>query len=106
MKRKKNLDHPDRRVTHGGIVQDIVEVSGFTVGRTVHPPGWRWSTDLKPVVGGDWCMARHVGVVLSGRQWVEMMDGTRFELGPGDVYEIPPGHDGGVVGDEPLVCVD
>jgi class 3 adenylate cyclase len=106
MKHKRNLDHPDRRVTHGGIVQDIVEISGFTVGRTVHPPGWRWSKDLQPVVGGEWCMARHVGFVLSGRQTVEMTDGTTFELGPGDIYEIPPGHDGGVLGDEPLVTLD
>lgn len=88
------------------MVQDVVEISGFTVGRTVFPPGWRWSKDMRPFVGGEWCMARHVGVVLSGRQTVELMDGTTYEIGPGDVFEIPPGHDGEVLGDEPIVCLD
>ena len=29
-----------------------------------------------------------------------------IELGPGDVFEIPPGHDAWVVGDQPWVSVD
>ncbi|MGD0805587.1 MAG: hypothetical protein ABSA11_16120 [Candidatus Bathyarchaeia archaeon] len=28
-------------------------------------------------------------------------DGQEIELGPGDVVDIPPGHDGWVVGNEP-----
>jgi hypothetical protein len=35
-----------------------------------------------------------------------MDDGTEEEFGPGDAYVIPPGHDGWVVGDEPVVSVD
>jgi class 3 adenylate cyclase len=35
-----------------------------------------------------------------------MPDGTELEIGPGDVFEIPPGHDAWVVGDEPWVSVD
>jgi class 3 adenylate cyclase len=35
-----------------------------------------------------------------------MADGTELELGPGDVFEIPPGHDAWVIGDEPWVSVD
>ena len=35
-----------------------------------------------------------------------MDDGTEEEFGPGDAYVIPPGHDGLVVGDEPVVSVD
>jgi class 3 adenylate cyclase len=35
-----------------------------------------------------------------------MRDGTELEIGPGDVFEIPPGHDAWVVGDEPWVSVD
>jgi hypothetical protein len=29
-----------------------------------------------------------------------------MEFGPGDAYNIPPGHDGWVVGNEPAVGVD
>jgi hypothetical protein len=35
-----------------------------------------------------------------------MDDGTEFELGPGDVALIEPGHDGWVIGDEPAVVLD
>jgi len=35
-----------------------------------------------------------------------MADGTELEIGPGDVFEVPPGHDAWVIGDEPWVSVD
>jgi uncharacterized cupin superfamily protein len=37
---------------------------------------------------------------------IKMDDGTELELGPGDAFVIPPGHDGWVVGDEPVVSID
>ncbi len=69
-------------------------------------PGWRWFTHVRPQVGGDWCEARHVGIVLSGRFGVVMRDGTKLEFGPDDVFEIPPGHDGYTLGDEPSVQIE
>jgi len=35
-----------------------------------------------------------------------MDDGEALELGPGSVYEIPPGHDAWVIGDEPWITID
>jgi class 3 adenylate cyclase len=35
-----------------------------------------------------------------------MQDGVELEVGPGEVFEFPPGHDAWVVGDEPWVSVD
>lgn len=52
------------------------------------------------------CQAHHSGVVLDGRLHVEMDDGSSLELGPNDVFEIPPGHDGWVVGDLPLRAIN
>jgi len=46
-----------------GITEVLVEMAGMTVARTVQDPGWRWSTDVRPLVGGEWCEARHVGVM-------------------------------------------
>lgn len=103
---KKSLDKPDQTVEIAGITEDIVEIGDFTVGRIVQPPGWRWSTHMKPIVGGDWCAARHVGIVLSGRMRVELKDGTFIDIGRNEVFDIPPGHDAYVVGDEPLVELD
>jgi class 3 adenylate cyclase/quercetin dioxygenase-like cupin family protein len=103
---RKSLDEPDEIFELEGMVEHVVEVGDYTVGRVVQPPGFRWSIHVKPLVGGDWCAARHVGVVLSGRMRVELEDGATFDLGPNDVFDIPPGHDAYVVGDEPLVELD
>jgi class 3 adenylate cyclase len=89
-----------------GIKVQQVDVGDLTVGRIVTQPGWRWSTHVRPHVGGDWCEARHVGVVLSGRFEVVMRDGKTLQFWPEDVFEIPPGHDGYTLGDEPCVQIE
>jgi len=71
-----------------------------------YEPGWRWSTDVKPIAGTPTCQYHHVGITLEGQLRVQMPDGTELELGPGDVFDIPPGHDAWVVGDNPWVSVD
>jgi class 3 adenylate cyclase len=102
----KNLDHPDEVVEFDRVVSQLVDLGDLTVARMVAEPGWRWSTHLRPVVGGDWCQARHVGTVLSGRLGIDFPDGTSVEFGPGAVFDVPPGHDGYVVGDEPCVQIE
>lgn len=102
----KNLANPDEIFRFPKGSEEIVDLGDITVGRVLTEPGWRWSKDVKPLVGGEWCQARHVGVVISGRFGVTLEDGSRLELGPNDVYEIPPGHDGYTVGDEPAVVIE
>jgi hypothetical protein len=58
----KNLDEPDEVVRLPGLVEEVVEVGGFVVGRETVDPGWRWSKHVKPVVGSEWCEAHHVGL--------------------------------------------
>jgi class 3 adenylate cyclase len=89
---------------HGKI--EVVELDDRVVGRLTYEPGWRWSVDVKPIAGTNSCQFHHVGVTLGGRVRVQMEDGVELEIGPGDVFEIPPGHDAWVVGDEPWVSVD
>lgn len=84
---------------------DIVNVGEETVGRTLLEPGWRWTEHVRPVVGTDACEAHHIGVQISGRMRVAMSDGSVIDLEPNDVYEIQPGHDAWVVGDEPAVAI-
>jgi class 3 adenylate cyclase len=93
-----------RQFPHGRI--DVVELDDNVIGRMTYEPGWRWSTDIKPVVGTDRCQNHHLGITLQGRLRVEMADGTELEVGPGEVFEFPPGHDAWVVGDEPWISVD
>ncbi len=99
----KSLDEPDEILEFPKLRADVVEMGGLSIARVVHQPGWRWSTHVRPEVGTEWCEARHSGMVLSGTVHVILRDGTEYEMSAGDVFEIPPGHDGYVVGDEPLV---
>ena len=104
--RAKNLGTPDEVFEFPGVIEELVELGDLTVGRTRSEPGWRWSTHVRPSVGGEWCQARHVGFVESGRFGVVFEDGTSREYGPDDVYEVPPGHDGFTIGHEPCVLIE
>jgi len=102
----KNFDDPDEVVRLPGLLEEVVEVGGFVVGRETVEPGWRWSKDLQPTVGGEWCEAHHVGLTVSGRWGVVLKDGSTLEFRPGDVFDVPPGHDSWTIEDEPCVTLN
>ena len=102
----KSLRSPDDVFRMDKIEEWSVQMGEQTIGRAVAQPGWRWSIDLKPTVGTSSCTFRHLGLVLTGRMHVRMDDGREFEAGPDDVFDIPPGHDAWVVGEEPLDSVE
>ena len=103
--RRRNLQHPDEVLETELHHSDVVRLGDLTVARLVQQPGWRWSTHTRPRVGGEWCQSRHVGVVIAGHIRAEFVDGGSMDLGPDDVYDIAPGHDSWVVGDEPYVTL-
>jgi hypothetical protein len=103
----KSFDRPDEtRPFEGKGHADVVMVAGRPVARATFEPGWRWSTNVKPIAQTDSCQVSHLGYVMSGRMLVTMDDGTTQEFGPGDVMAIPPGHDAEIVGDEACVALD
>jgi hypothetical protein len=108
MRTMENLDfsRPDevRTFPHGQA--EILQTSGGAVGRLVLAPGWRWSNDVKPAAGTEWCEAPHFQYHVAGRLRIRMADGTEFEAGPGAITSLPSGHDAWVVGDETVVVVD
>jgi class 3 adenylate cyclase len=106
MSTPKSFRAPDETVRVPGVDEDIVHLGEEVIARIVQYPGWRWSTDMRAIAGGRWCESHHVGVNLSGRQGAELRDGTILEFGPDDVYDIPPGHDGYTIGDEPCVMIE
>jgi hypothetical protein len=85
---------------------NILKVGGAEIGKLVFEPGWRWSNDLKPIVGTDSCEAPHFQYHLAGRLAILMDDGEEFIAEPGDVTSLPSGHDAWVVGDEPVITID
>lgn len=78
-----------------------------TVVFTVQPVGWvgEWHENPAP----QWI------TVLSGRWWIEAMDGTRIEQGPGEfslgedqgcsLVDGRKGHRSGTIGDQPAVLM-
>jgi len=105
LQRRRFSDASDVRTIPRGRIE-VVELDDTVVGRMSYEPGWRWSVDVQPIAGTDTCQYHHLGITLSGHLRAQMPDGTELEVGPGDVFEIPPGHDAWVVGDEPWVSVD
>jgi len=105
LQRQKFEQSDDVRTTPQSVVK-MVELGDRIVAHMTFEPGWKWSESMGPVVGTKSCQAHHLGYSITGRLHVETSDGISMEVGPDEVYEIPPGHDAWVVGDEPFVTVD
>jgi hypothetical protein len=90
----------------GGIQLDVVRAGSSRVKRVVYPPGFRWSTHMKPIVGTDLCQHAHVGFLARGQVHIQYADGCTLEFAAPQVVAIEPGHDGWVVGDEPAVLIE
>jgi hypothetical protein len=103
---KKSFAHPDDKRSVEKAQMEVVTVGDTTIGRVTFQPGWRWSTCVKPVSQTDLCEVPHLVCHICGRMHVKMQDGNEFDIGPGEVASIPPGHDAWVVGNEPVIAFD
>ncbi len=103
---KKSFNTPDQTITPPKTKVEGVKISGITLMRNTFEPGWKWSEHVKPTSGTSSCQVHHILCVISGHLKAVMEDGTEIEVGPGDVADIPPGHDAWVVGDEAMVGID
>jgi len=103
----KSFDSPDEtRPFEGKGQAEVLQLAGHTVGKATFEPGWKWSDNVKPIAQTDSCQVSHLGYCISGRMKVYMDDGSEQEIGPGDAFAIPPGHDAEIVSDDACVCLD
>jgi hypothetical protein len=103
----KSFDSPDEtRPFEGKGQAEVVTVGGHTVARGRFEPGWKWSTNLKPIAGTESCQVSHLGYCVQGRMRVYMDDGSQYDIAPGQAAAIPRGHDAEVIGDEACIWVD
>lgn len=93
-----------RTFPHGTL--RIINLDEVVVGQYELQPGWKWSTDVKPIAGTPYCQHHHMGYALQGRLRVTLKDGTSYDVRAGDAYEIPPGHDAWVEGDEKYLGIE
>ena len=76
----KNFNKPDevRNFEKGKF--EIVELPNMTIGRATYKPGWKWSVDVSPLSGTDFCEVEHLGMVISGTATVDFKDGKIHTL--------------------------
>ncbi|MBB6171967.1 putative cupin superfamily protein [Nocardiopsis mwathae] len=97
---------PDETRTFGHGRLDVVNIDDSTIGLFRLEPGWKWSVDVKPIAGTDLCEVAHFVYFITGTMCIRFADGSEVEAGPGQVAQVPPGHDAWVVGDEPVTAID
>jgi len=90
----------------GGVRLEVASAGAARVKRMIYPAGFRWSKSMKPIVGTDRCMHAHVGFLARGEIHIEYADGCVVEYKAPQVVAIDPGHDGWVVGREPVILIE
>ncbi|MBA2631502.1 MAG: hypothetical protein H0U86_00635 [Chloroflexi bacterium] len=85
---------------------ETYDLGEIRIGRSILQPGWRWSESIKPIARTELCEFHHIGVCVSGTCRVQMREGSELTIKAGQFYEVPPGHDSWVIGDEPWVTID
>lgn len=95
----------DHRVV-GGVTLDIVTAGLGRVKRTIYEAGFRWESDMRPVVGTDYCMHAHVGMLVRGHVQLTFADGCTRDLVAPCAVILEAGHAGWVVGDEPAILIE
>ena len=103
---RKSVTDPDEVIDLPLMTVNLVRVGSLTLGYGMGQPGFRWSTHVSGEAGEALCQIHHRQLLLSGRFAVQMDDGEYAEIGPNEVFDVPPGHDAWVVGDEPVVLLD
>jgi hypothetical protein len=99
------LEGAERRDV-GGVKLEVVRAGDARVKRMIYPVGFRWSTNMKPLVHTDQCMHAHVGFLARGSIHIGFPDGCVREYFAPAVIAVEPGHDGWVVGNEPAIVIE
>ena len=103
---RRPFGEPDdvREIPHGHL--ETYDMGDIRIGRSVLQPGWRWSESIKPIARTELCESHHIGLCVSGSARIRMREGAELLVEAGQFYEVPPGHDAWVVGDEPWITID
>jgi hypothetical protein len=71
----------------GGVQLDVARAGDCRVKRMIYPPGFRWSRDMKAIVGTELCHHAHVGFLAHGQIHIQYADG----VGRPDAFDVPRG---------------
>ena len=103
----KNFDAADESNDFGKAQINVVRVEDKVFSRLTFQPGFSCTSMLKPEEkASGYCETAHLGFLASGQMRLKMKDGSEYSISAGSIVDIPPGHDGWVVGTEPAVVID
>jgi len=87
-----------------GSTRSYTALRTAAIGLGTYQPGWRWSLHAGSQTGKE--SENHIGYIISGRMMVSDTSGNQVEIEAGCAFEIEPGSDAWVIGDEPCVALD
>lgn len=92
------------RVFIDGSTRSYSALRTAAIGFGMYQPGWRWSLHVGPQIGKD--SENHIGYVISGCMMVKDPSGNEAVIESGCAFEIAPGSDAWVIGDDPCNALD
>ena len=98
----KNSDNA-RKFLDGSSRSDTI-LRSAKIGFGTYHVGWKWSLHAGPQTGKS--SGNHIGYILSGRMVVRDSADIEREVGPGQAFEVGPGHDAWVIGSESCTALD
>ena len=102
----KRFDSPDQVREFDKGKFEIIDMEKMTIGKATYAPGWKWSIDVSPLSGTQFCEVEHLGMVLSGSATVAFENGEIYTLKKGDIFYVSSlPHDSWVVGDDEYVSL-
>lgn len=87
-----------------GSVRAVTSLPSASIGLGTYNPGWKWSLHAGTQTGK--ASENHIGYIISGSMVVRDSTGKEMRVGPGDAFEVGPGHDAWVIGEEPCIALD
>ena len=103
--KKENLNSSKLAWTFlDGSTRTAVILESIAIGKGKYLPGWQWSKHAGTIIGKQ--SEAHIGYIVSGKMTIKSTDGIKINVGPGDAFEIGPGHDAWVDGDQTCIAMD
>ena len=87
-----------------GSVRSSILLRSSAIGLGTFNPGWKWSLHAGAQTGKT--SENHIGYIISGSMMIKDAAGIEIEVEPGEAFEVGPGHDAWVIGEEPCVALD
>ena len=97
----KRFENPDEVREFDKGKYEVINLPGMTIGKATYYKGWKWSVDVSPLSGTEFCETEHLGMVISGTATVAVEGEPVREITAGDFFYVSQKpHDSWVVGDE------